>query len=232
MSVPARSSGLLERFPHIAIEGPIGVGKSSLARKLAAQLGAELLLEKAEENPFLERFYRDPAAHALQTQLFFLFQRLKQMRELTQPGMLSRGIVSDFTFAKDALFAAMNLDDEEYRLYAQIHAQMGLGLPQPDLNIWLQADPATLMARIRRRGIVMEQGVGEDYLSRLCDAYVEHFRSHEGAPVLTVVTDDFNPVEQVSDFAALMAGLDAFDGRKSVLDPAAGAGLRPDVRSA
>jgi len=223
---------LLQRFPHIAVEGPIGVGKSSLAHPLAAHLGADLLLERAEENPFLERFYRDPKTHALQTQIFFLFQRLAQMRELAQPGMFSRGIVSDFTFAKDALFAAMNLDDEEYRLYAQIHAQTAQGLPQPDLVIWLQAEPATLMARIRRRGIAMEQAVGEDYLSRLCDAYVEHFRSHDGAPVLTVVTDDFNPVDRAVDFAALMAKLVAFDGPKSVLDPAAGTGLRPDVQGA
>jgi deoxyguanosine kinase len=218
-------TNLLDRFLHIAIEGPIGVGKSSLARRLGAHLGADLLLEKAEENPFLERFYRDQRAYAFQTQLFFLFQRVKQMQALAQPGMFSRGIVSDFIFAKDALFAQMNLDDEEYRLYAQIHAQMEQGLPRPDLIVWLQAEPSTLIERIRRRGIAMEQGVDEAYLERLCDAYVEHFRSHESAPVLTVVTEDFNPVDRPEDFALLLERLANFEGTRSVLDPSSGAAM-------
>jgi len=212
---------LLARFGHIAIEGPIGVGKSSLARRLGAHLGAELLLEKAEENPFLERFYRDPRAHAFQTQLFFLFQRVKQMQELAQPGMFSSGIVSDFTFDKDALFARMNLDDEEYRLYAQIHAQMAQGLPRPGLVVWLQAEPQTLAERIRRRGIPMEQDVEPAYLSRLCDAYVDHFRGQEGTPVLTVVTDRFNPAGRDDDFARLLSHLETFEGPRGVLDPSA-----------
>ena len=212
---------LLDRFGHIAIEGPIGVGKSTLARRLGQHLGAELLLEKAEENPFLERFYRDPRAHAFQTQLFFLFQRVQQMQEVVQTGMFSRGIVSDFIFDKDALFARMNLDDEEYRLYAQIQAQMAQGLPRPGLIVWLQAQPATLIERIRRRGIAMEQGVDEAYLSRLCDAYVEHFRGHEGAAVLTVVTEDFNPAGRDEDFDRLLAHLETFEGPRGVFDPAA-----------
>jgi len=220
---------LLERFAHIAIEGPIGVGKSSLARKLGAHLGADLLLEKAGENPFLERFYRDPRAHAFQTQLFFLFQRVNQMQELAQPGMFSRGIVSDFIFAKDALFARMNLDDEEYRLYAQIHHQMSQGLAKPDLIVWLQAEPSTLISRIRQRGIAMEQQVSEAYLTRLCDAYVEHFRSHDGAPVLTVVTEDFNPVDRAEDFTLLLDTLDRFEGPRGVLDPSTGSALGPDA---
>lgn len=225
-------TNLLERFSHIAIEGPIGVGKSSLARRLSAHLGADLLLEKAEENPFLERFYRDQQAYGFQTQLFFLFQRVKQMQELAQPGMFSRGIISDFIFAKDALFARMNLDDEEYRLYAQIHAQMAQGLPQPDLIVWLQAEPSTLIHRIQRRGIAMEQGVDEAYLTCLCDAYVEHFRSHDGPPVLTVVTEDFNPIERADDFALLLQSLASFEGPHGVLDPASGSGLRPDAQPA
>jgi len=223
---------LLERYRHIAIEGPIGVGKSSLARRLGAHLGADLLLERAEENPFLERFYRDQQAYAFQTQLFFFFQRVKQMQELGQPGMFSKGIVSDFVFAKDALFARMNLDDEEYRLYAQIHAQMAQGLPKPDLIVWLQAEPSTLIQRIRRRAIAMEQNVDEAYLERLCEAYVEHFRSHDGAPVLTVVTDDFNPVDRAEDFALLLDRLDGFEGPRGVLDPAGRSDLRPDAKSA
>jgi deoxyadenosine/deoxycytidine kinase len=200
---------LSARFGHIAIEGPIGVGKSSLARRLARHLGADLLLEKAEDNPFLERFYRDPAAHAFHTQIFFLFQRVEQMHELVQPGMFSRGIVSDFSFAKDALFARMNLSDEEYRLYAQIHARVAQQLPRPDLVIWLQATPSTLVQRIHRRGVAMERGITEDYLQRLCDAYVEHFRGFEDAPLLTVETDRFNPVDDDSDFGRLLDRLAA-----------------------
>ena len=199
-------------FQHIAIEGAIGVGKSSLARRLGQHLGADLLLEKAEENPFLERFYDDPRGYAFQTQLFFLFQRVRQMQALAQPGMFSLRIVSDFLFAKDALFARMNLDDEEYRLYAQIHAQTAQHLPQPDLVIWLQATPATLMQRIHRRGIAMEQGIAEDYLQRLCDAYVEHFQDHQG-PLLTVETEHFNPVDDDRDFRQLLDRLAALDAR-------------------
>ncbi|RQP25978.1 deoxynucleoside kinase [Piscinibacter terrae] len=214
-------TNLLDRFRHIAIEGPIGVGKSSLARRLGAHLGADLLLEKAEENPFLERFYRDRTAYAFQTQLFFLFQRVKQMQEIAQPGMFSRGIVSDFVFAKDALFARMNLDDEEYRLYTQIHGHMAQSLPRPDLVIWLQAEPQALLQRIGRRGIAMEQDIDAAYLQRLCDAYVEHFRSDGTSPVLTVPTESFNPAGNDEDFRRLVDALDQFRGPAGVLDPAA-----------
>jgi deoxyguanosine kinase len=209
---------LLDRFRHIAIEGPIGAGKSSLARRLADHLGADLLLEKADENPLLPRFYEEPRAYAFQTQLFFLFQRVKQMQALSQPGMFSRGVVSDFMFAKDGVFARMNLDDEEYRLYAQIHAQIAPQLPKPDLVIWLQATPATLMLRIQRRGIAMERLIDEPYLQRLCDAYVEHFQGDAGAPLFSVVTDHFNPVDDAAHFRALLDALAAFDRQRGALD--------------
>jgi deoxyadenosine/deoxycytidine kinase len=210
---------LLERFRHIAIEGPIGVGKSSLARKLGVHLGADLLLERADENPFLERFYADVPGYALQTQLFFLFQRMKQMRALAQPGMFASGVVSDFLFAKDALFARLNLDDEEHRLYAQIQAQLAPQVAEPDLVVWLQASPSALLQRIHQRGIPMERAIDADYLQRLCDAYVEHFRAYAGAPVLAVVTDRFNPLDRAADFALLLERMTAFDGRRGMLDP-------------
>jgi deoxyguanosine kinase len=214
-------SGLLKRYRHIAIEGPIGVGKSSLARKLADCLGAELLLERPEDNPFLDRFYADPAGYAFQAQLVFLFQRVRQMQSLAQPGMFTGGVVSDFLFAKDALFARLNLGDEEHRIYTRLREELTPQVPEPDLVIWLQAEPATLVQRIRRRGIAMERRIAEGYLQRLCGAYVEHFQGYEGAPVLTVITDDFNPLDRPADFARLLSLLERFEGRRAVLDPAA-----------
>ena len=206
--------GGLQRFRHIVIEGPIGVGKSSLARRLGAHLGAELLLEQPQDNPFLGRFYDDMPGYAFQTQLFFLFQRLKQMQAAAQPGMFTSGVVSDFLFAKDALFARLNLSDDEYRLYAQMYAQAAPQVREPDLVIWLQAAPATLMQRIRKRAIGMEQGISADYLQRLCDAYIEHFHGYEGAPVFAVGTEHFNPIERDADFATLLDRLAAFKGRR------------------
>ncbi len=213
MTNASDTSGL-QRFRHIVIEGPIGVGKSSLARKLAAHLGADLLLEQPEENPFLGRFYGDTAGYAFQTQLFFLFQRLKQMQTVLQPGMFATGVVSDFLFAKDALFARLNLSDDEFRLYAQMYEQAAPQVREPDLVIWLQASPDLLMQRIRRRAIGMEQGISLDYLQRLCDAYVEYFHAYDGAPVFALGTEHFNPIDRQADFASLLQRLAAFRGRR------------------
>lgn len=204
----------LQRFRHIVIEGPIGVGKSSLARKLAAHLGGELLLEQPEDNPFLGRFYADMPGYAFQTQLFFLFQRLKQMRSAAQPGMFAGALVSDFLFAKDALFARLNLGDDEFRLYSQMYSQVAPQVREPDLVVWLQASPATLLQRIRRRAIPMEQGIAPDYLQRLCDAYVEYFHSYDGAPVFALGTEYFNPVERDADFETLVQRLTDFKGKR------------------
>ena len=209
----------LQRFRHIAIEGPIGAGKSSLARKLAAHLGADLLLEQADENPFLGRFYADMPGYAFQTQLHFLFQRVKQMQGIAQPGMFAGALVSDFLFAKDALFARLNLSDDEYRLYSQMHVQVAGQLSEPDLVVWLQAKPATLRQRIARRAIGMEQGISADYLQRLCDAYVSYFRSYAGAPVFVIDTEDFNPVDTEADFNALLARLGTFKGPREYFHP-------------
>ena len=208
----------LERFRHIAIEGPIGAGKSSLARRLGAHIGAELMLERADENPYLERFYADAPGYAFQTQVFFLFQRMRQVRELAQPGMFSQAVVSDFMLDKDALFARMNLSDEEYHLYSQMYAQVSQQLPKPDLVIWLQATPATLTQRIRQRGIAMEQRIDPLYLQRLCDAYGDFFQGFDAAPLMVVNSEHFNPVERTQDFQALVEALAAFEGRRAVFD--------------
>lgn len=208
----------LERFRHIAIEGPIGAGKSSLARRLAAHLGAELMLEKAEENPYLERFYADVPGYAFQTQVFFLFQRMRQVRELAQPGLMTPAVVSDFMLAKDALFARMNLSDEEYHLYSQMYAQVSAQLPQPDLVVWLQATPPTLIQRIKQRGIAMEQRISPEYLQKLCDAYADYFQSFDGAPLMVVNSENFNPVERDADFHALVDALAQFRGARAMFD--------------
>ena len=208
----------LRRYRHIAVEGPIGVGKSSLAVRLAKHLDTEPLLEQPGDNPYLERFYDDTAGYAFQTQLFFLFQRLRQVRELAQPGMFAGPVVSDFMSAKDALFARMNLSDEEYHLYAQMYAQLAPQVPQPDLVIWLQAGPSTLLQRIRRRGIAMEQRISGHYLQALCDAYVQHFRAFDGAPVFAVDTEDFHPAANEADFAQLVERLEGLRSRRDFLE--------------
>ena len=211
MNAPGDATGL-RRFRHIVIEGPIGVGKSSLARKLAARLGADLLLEQPEENPFLGRFYADMPGYAFQTQLFFLFQRLKQMQAAAQPGMFASAVVGDFLFAKDALFARLTLSDDEFRLYSQMYAQIAPQVREPDLVVWLQASAETLLQRIRRRAIGMELGLTAEYLQRLCDAYVEYFHAYEGAPVFAIGTEHFNPVERDADFETLLERLALFRG--------------------
>ena len=210
-------SGQLARFRHIAIEGPIGAGKTSLAGKLAARLGAELMLERPAENPFLDRFYADMAGYAFQTQLFFLFQRQKQVQAIAQPNVFGAAVVSDFMLAKDALFARLTLSDDEHRLYAQMYAQVAAQVREPDLVIWLQASPETLLGRVQRRGIAMEHAIDIEYLSRLCDAYADHFRAYDGAPVFAVDTENVNFVEREADVAHLIDRLDRFAGRRDTL---------------
>ncbi|HWP20510.1 MAG TPA: deoxynucleoside kinase [Burkholderiaceae bacterium] len=201
---------------HIAIEGVIGVGKTTLARRLAAHLSADLFLEKPQDNPFLERFYADPARYAFQAQMYFLFQRVEQYRELAQPGMFGDRVVSDFVFAKDAIFARLTLNDEEYGLYVQMHRHFARQIPEPDLVLWLQAGVPTLQERIARRGIAMEQGIEAGYLDRLHEAYVEHFRSYTAAPVLAIDTEGIDPAGREEDFRRLLAALRACDARPGV----------------
>lgn len=171
---------------YIVVEGPIGVGKTSLAHRLAQSFGSELMLEGAAENPFLERFYRNPRQGALSTQLFFLLQRARQIQELRQGDMFRPVRVADFLIEKDQLFAQITLDEQEYKLYQQVYEHLTLDAPVPDLVIYLQAPVDVLLARIAKRGIVHEQHIDSGYLVRLSEGYARFFHDYDACPLLIV----------------------------------------------
>ncbi|MDX5332443.1 MAG: deoxynucleoside kinase [Gammaproteobacteria bacterium] len=189
---------------YIVIEGPIGVGKTSLARRLSEDFGTELLLEGPEENPFLERFYQDPRAGALPTQLFFLMQRVRQMQALRQGDMFRPVRIADFLIEKDRLFAGLTLDADELALYEQVYQQMTIDAPVPDLVVYLQAPVDVLLRRIAGRGRRYEQTIDSAYLQRLCDAYTEFFYHYNDAPLLIVNASEIDLVNREPDYQALL----------------------------
>ena len=206
MSAPARQDEPVQT-PHrfVVVEGPIGVGKTSLARRLAKSFGSELVLEQGDENPFLERFYRNPRAAAFQTQLYFLFQRARQMQELRQADLFERVRVSDYLLDKDRLFARLTLDDEEFALYEQVYARLAIDAPVPDLIVYLQAPVDVLLERIARRGIQYEQAIERRYLERLVESYSRFFLEFDAAPVLIVNATEIDLVGSDGDYAGLLA---------------------------
>jgi len=177
---------------HIAIEGAIGVGKTTLTHKLAEHFNASVLLEDVDENPFIELFYQDPSRHAMSVQLSFFFSRLKQWQKLQQPNLFQQGLISDYIFAKDRLFANLNLTDEEFSLYDQVTRLISEDLTKPDLVIYLQSDPDIIMQRIQFRNREMEHTLSEDYLRRVMNAYDEFFFHYNQTPLLVVQTDHLN----------------------------------------
>ncbi len=195
---------MLDKARYIVVEGPIGVGKTSLARRLADHLQAPTLFEKPEENPFLGRFYQNMERYALQTQLFFLFQRMEQLREVAQDDLFSGRLVADFLIDKDPLFASMNLTDDEYALYRQIFTTLKLQAPAPDLVIYLQADADTLAERVRRRGLDAERRISESYLARVVERYARFFYQYDASPLFIVNAEELNPVDSDEDFALLV----------------------------
>jgi len=206
---------LLDSARHIIVEGPIGVGKTSLARRLGEHLDAELLLEQPETNPFLSRFYQNKERYALQTQLFFLFHRLDLLRDLAQPELFPRTLVSDFLLEKDPLFAALTLNEDEYTLYRQIYDRVSLPASvAPDLVIYLQAKPETLVSRVRKRGIDMERKIGDDYLILLGESYTRFFHNYEAAPVLVVNSENLNFVDSTDDFQLLVQRIESMRGHR------------------
>ena len=189
---------------YIVIEGPIGGGKTSLAKRLAADYGGELLLEGAEENPFLERFYRNPRHAALPTQLFFLFQRAQQMQQLRQSDLFAPVRFADFLLEKDRLFAQLNLDDDELRLYDQVYASMTLDAPKPDLVIYLQAPVERLLERVQKRGRNFERFIETNYLERLVEAYTRFFYYYTDTPLLIVNAAEIDLVNNERDYQLLV----------------------------
>lgn len=203
---------LFDRYRYIVVEGPIGVGKTSLARRLAEHISAATLLEKPEENPFLPQFYQDPPRYALATQLFFLFQRSNEVRDLAQMDMFRESTVADYMFDKDPLFARLNLSDEEFALYQQIYRTLQLQVPVPDLVIYLQAAPEALAERVRHRSQSYENGISEDYLLRLAQSYSEFFYHYTAAPVLMVNNEHLNFSEGDDDFNLLLQRIEKMRG--------------------
>lgn len=207
-----RSSGSLPRF--IAVEGAIGVGKTTLAHRLAETFNYQVLLERPQENPFLERFYQDPKRYALQTQLFFLFQRAEQLRDARQEDLFTDVKVSDFLIDKDKLFAEVTLDEDEYKLYQNVYQHMTFDAPTPDLVIYLQAPSDVLLQRIQQRGVTSERDINGAYLDRLNDAYARFFHFYDRSPLLIVNATDIDIVNREEDYQQLVDyALDIRSGR-------------------
>jgi len=195
----------LKQAPRfIAVEGPIGVGKTSLTKRLAETFNYELLLENAEENPFLDRFYRNPRQHALATQLFFLFQRAQQIEESRQSDLFEPVRVSDFLIDKDRLFAELNLEKDEYNLYHKVYQHLVIDAPKPDLVIYLQAPTEVLLKRIQKRGIPSEQMIESEYLNQLNRAYTEFFHYYSDSKLLIVNSAEIDLVADDEDYDQLV----------------------------
>ena len=198
-----------EASPHrfIVVEGPIGVGKTSLACRVGASLAADLVLEQALQNPFLERFYRNPRAGAFPAQLYFLFQRAQQLAALKQQDLFATTRVADYLLDKDRLFARVTLDEAEYALYEEVSKKLDIQAPKPDLVVYLQAPVDVLMERIAKRGIGFEQHIEREYLERLNEAYARYFHEYDATPLLIVNAANIDPINNQSDYDELFSAI-------------------------
>lgn len=220
ISKPSRG-GVAHRY--IVVEGPIGAGKTALAKRLAASLAGEVILEEAFENPFLERFYREGKSAALPTQMFFLFSRARQIEQLRQSDMFATVRVSDYLYAKDRLFAELNLDADELALYDQVADKLAIEAPVPDLVIYLQASVDVLVDRIARRGIGFERMIDRRYLERLTDIYARFFHAYNEGPLLIVNASQIDPVHNDSDYERLFRQIERTTGGRHFFNPTAAA---------
>jgi len=210
---------IFNKFPYIVIEGPIGCGKTTLAKMLADKFPVDYLSEKAEANPFLPRFYQDAQRYGLPTQLFFLFQRANQIKDLSQRDMFAKPIVADFFLEKDALFARLNLDDEEYALYHNIYQHLQLKAPKPDLVIYLQTPIDALMERIEERSVSYEQDIPREYIERLANAYSEFFHNYDASPVLIVNNEKLNILKNDDALDLLLNRIMQIKGQREFFNP-------------
>lgn len=202
----------LSKYRYVVVEGPIGVGKTSLARRLSERLGSSLMLERPEQNPFLARFYQDMPRYALPAQLFFLFQRVDQLRELAQLDLFRLSTVADFLLDKDPLFARLTLSGEELILYQRIYEALKPQAPRPDLVVYLQAQPGTLLERVRGRGLEFERPMSAQYLALLAESYTRYFHNYAEAPVLIVNSERLNFVRRERDLDLLIERMASMRG--------------------
>jgi deoxyguanosine kinase len=210
---------LTEKYPYIVIEGPIGCGKTTLAKRFAERFPVNLMLENADANPFLPRFYVDRPRYALPTQLFFLFQRAEQVRELSQRDLFGGFTVADFLLEKDPLFARINLNDEEFALYRQIYRHVQVQTTAPDLVIYLQTPVDTLLKRVEQRNIGYEQNISRDYLVRLSDAYSDFFHHYDTSPLLIVNNENLDCASNEAALELLLERIDTMRTRREYFNP-------------
>ena len=206
---------------YIVIEGPIGVGKTSLSNKLALEWDAELILENVDDNPFLSKFYKNPREVSLQTQLYFLLTRTRQVQSFKQQDIFSQTRVSDFMLQKDRLFAQVTLNNEEYDLYDQLYSYMAVDIPKPDLLIYLQAPANVLMKRIKKRGRNFEKYINTEYLERLNSMYLKFFSNYDGSPFLIVNAEDIDFVNNAIDYKNLLDKIYSIDKGRHYFNPLA-----------